>query len=121
MMTITQDRAAAAIKGSKGFITTIAKRLKCSRPTVYRLLEEYPELKQALTDERETQTDHVESKLFDQINQGNITAIIFYLKTQAKHRGYIERQELTGADGGPINLDINPILKKVWGNDNSND
>ena len=25
--------------------------------------------------------------------------MIFFLKTKAKHRGYIERQEITGKDG----------------------
>ena len=29
--------------------------------------------------------------------------ILFYLKTKGKSRGYVERQELTGSDGKPIN------------------
>lgn len=33
-----------------------------------------------------------------------------------------KKQEVSGPEGGPINLDLNPVLKKVWGtNDNSND
>jgi hypothetical protein len=99
---VTIEQALKAVKGSKGFITNVAKRLKCSRPTVYKLLEQYPELKSAISDERESQKDHVEIQLFKQIDQGNIAAIIFYLKTQAKDRGYIERQELTGADGADL-------------------
>jgi hypothetical protein len=39
------------------------------------------------------------------IKAGNVTAIIFYLKTQAKDRGYVERQELTGADGGKLQVE----------------
>jgi len=38
-------------------------------------------------------------KLIDDLNP---TMIIFYLKTQAKDRGYVERQEVTGADGGAV-------------------
>jgi hypothetical protein len=40
--------------------------------------------------------------LFKLIKEGNVAATIFYLKTQGKQRGYIERQEVTGADGAPI-------------------
>lgn len=42
---------------------------------------------QAATDAR---LDEVESALMDQVRQGNVTAIIFMLKTQGKTRGYIE-------------------------------
>jgi hypothetical protein len=101
-LNISEEKAIKSVSGSRGLITSIAKKLGCSRPTVYSLMERYPAFKQAVADEREVQTDHVESKLFEQIDQGNITAIIFYLKTQAKNRGYIERQEVTGADGEPL-------------------
>lgn len=30
------------------------------------------------------------------------SAVIFFLKTKGKHRGYVERSELTGKDGAPI-------------------
>jgi hypothetical protein len=36
------------------------------------------------------------------IKDGNVAATIFFLKTQGKRRGYIERQEVTGAEGAPI-------------------
>ena len=42
---------------------------------------------------RETAIDHVESKLMGAIDDGNVTAIIFFLKTQGKSRGYTERSE----------------------------
>lgn len=34
------------------------------------------------------------------------SAVIFFLKTRGKKRGYIERSELTGKDGAPIAGDI---------------
>ena len=37
----------------------------------------------------------VYSKLTEAINDGNLTAIIFHLKTKGKSRGYIEGQEIT--------------------------
>lgn len=84
-----------AIKGSKGFVSVIAQKLGCQRTYIYRLIEKYPTAKEALENEREGNKDFVEGKLMEQINAGNITGIIFYLKTQAKERGYIEKQEIS--------------------------
>jgi len=43
-----------------------------------------------------------ESELMKLIKEGNVAATIFFLKTQGKKRGYVERQEVTGAEGAPI-------------------
>ena len=58
-----------------------------------------------MSDERESLLDLAEGSLFDQVRKGNITAIIFTLKTIGKHRGYVERQEVTGADGGKVQIE----------------
>ena len=107
-MAITAKQAIEAVTDSKGFITTIAKRLGCARLTVYRLMEKYDSVRQAVEDEREGLKDFAESKLFQQINEGNTTAIIFYLKTQAKDRGYVESHHLehTGKDGEAIPIKV---------------
>ncbi len=91
----TAAQVIEAIKDSKGFVTTISKRLGCERTYIYRLIEKYPTAKEALENEREGVKDFAEGKLIQQIDSGNITAIIFYLKTQAKDRGYIEKQEIS--------------------------
>lgn len=104
----TAEQVIEAVKGSRGFVTTIAKQLGCDRTYVYRLANKFPTVKQAIEEEREGVKDFAEGKLLQQIDAGNITAIIFYLKTQAKDRGYIERQEITGADGNEV------IIKVVY-------
>jgi hypothetical protein len=38
--------------------------------------------------------DNVESVLYSKALAGEAWAVCFFLKTQAKHRGYVERQEL---------------------------
>lgn len=87
----TPEQVIRAIKGSGGFVTEIARRLGCARSTVYTYRKRYPEVQQAFHDEREAQLDFAESALLNQIKDGNIAATIFFLKTQGKHRGYIER------------------------------
>lgn len=110
---ITAEQAIEAARGSKGFVTTVAKRLDCSRPTVYKLLEKYSTFRQALEDERETVKDFAEGKLFQQIDSGNITAIIFYLKTQAKDRGYIEKQEVSVQVEQELTKALDALQKKL--------
>lgn len=98
----TAQQVADAITETRGFITYTAKRLGCDRSTVYSYINKYAVCKKALEDARETMLDTAEMRLWEQINAGDTTAIIFTLKTIGKGRGYVERQELTGADGGPI-------------------
>lgn len=103
-MPITAQEAIEAAQGSKGIITVIARKLGCSRSHVYNLMKMFPDFAVAIKDERESMKDFAESKLYQQVDNGNMTAIIFYLKTQAKDRGYIERQEHSGPDGGPMEI-----------------
>jgi hypothetical protein len=98
----TAKQYAKAITEARGFISVAAKRLGCSRSTMYRAIDKYPTVAEAVEDARESMTDLAEGKLVEQINGGNTTAIIFYLKTQGKKRGYVERHEHTGKDGGAI-------------------
>jgi hypothetical protein len=98
----TADEVVKAVRGSGGFVSLIAERLKVNVQTVYNYRDQYASVRLALNEEREKMIDQAEGALQRQIKADNITAIIFYLKTQAKQRGYVERQEVTGGSGGPI-------------------
>lgn len=91
-----------AVPGSGGYVSVIAKRVGCSLSTLDRWRANEPEIEDAIRAEKVKQVDHAEGKLQSLIQQEHPTAIIFYLKTQAKDRGYVERQELTGRDGDPL-------------------
>ena len=93
-----------ALRMKHGNVSAVARFLSCSRNTVSKYIDEYQTVKSAYLEERETLIDFTEDQLFKQVSEGNITAIIFTLKTIGKHRGYVERQELTGAEGGAINI-----------------
>lgn len=95
---------ADAIHKYNGNISAIARAFGVTRSAIYDYLEKRPELKQIVDEERETILDDVESELFKQAKRGNLTALIFFLKTQGKKRGYVERSEITGADGQVIKV-----------------
>ncbi len=84
-----------AVRDTKGLLSLAAKRLGCDRVTVYRYAKRYPSIAQALQDEREAMTDIAELSLFDKIQAGEAWAVCFYLKTQGKNRGYVERSAVT--------------------------
>lgn len=91
-----------ALREKHGNLSAASRYLNCSRDTIRRYIDLYPTVKAVADEERETLIDFAENQLFKQVQDGNITAIIFTLKTIGKSRGYVERQEVTGADGGAV-------------------
>jgi len=98
----TAEEVAAAVYEARGLASIAAKRLGCTAATVRNYAERYATVREAITQAREDLKDFAESKLLSRMNEDDLTAIIFFLKCQAKDRGYVERNEVTGADGGAI-------------------
>jgi hypothetical protein len=98
-----------AIQGSGGYISEIARRLKCDWHTADKYIKEF-ELTEDLQIEDERATDRAEIKLMEAIEDGEIAAIIFRLKTKGKKRGYVERQEVTGAGGDKVIIQVHSDL-----------
>lgn len=90
-------KVAQAYKKSAGNLTLTAETLGINRRTLDRWREKYPELDEMMRDVDEGLLDLCESRLMQQINESNLTAIIFYLKTKGKKRGYIEGQIISGS------------------------
>jgi len=108
-MNATKNNIKKKIHEKRGNLSTVARSFGRSRTWLYNTLnDKYPCLWDDVKDARETLTDDVESELQKQIFKGNITAIIFYLKTQGKGRGYVERieQQHSGQDGGVIKVTL---------------
>lgn len=101
-MALTVEQLEHAIRQTAGNISQAAKALGVSRSTVNRRVAESATLKQLVLDTREELVDIAESALRREVLGGNITAIIFTLKTQGKERGYVERQEWAGVKDKPI-------------------
>lgn len=106
-----KERLLQALEQSLGVVTTACKNAMVHRSTYYDYCRKDEEFKKQVDDIQNVALDFAESQLHKQIQAGNTTATIFYLKTKGKKRGYIERQEITGADGMPTNFQIEIIDK----------
>lgn len=92
----------ARIEQYRGNVSAVARSYGVSRQAVHNWINASSTAQQALHDARESMLDTAESMLYKKIVDGDNTMIIFLLKTQGKERGYSERFEHTGRDGGPI-------------------
>jgi hypothetical protein len=95
-----------ALTLSFGVIAHAAKQVGIDRTTHYTWLDDDPGYKAAVADLKEYKKDFIESKLIKLINDGDTAATIFAAKTQLKDRGYVERSEITGADGKDLNYTV---------------
>ena len=122
----TKKALLSALETYHGIIKDACRKVGISRQTYYDWLKSDPEFKAEAEDIGEDAIDFVEGKLFEKINGVTIgksvegivvtydqppsdTAIIFYLKTKGKKRGYIERTETDmNITGTPIQLIMPP-------------
>jgi len=84
------------------FITPASKALGCFRHTLSKKIRENLELQEHFDSVREEFVDLAENKLFFNVQRGDPASIFFTLKCLGKNRGYVERQEITGKDGGTL-------------------
>lgn len=82
-----------ALREGRGIITYACQKTGISRQTYYNWCNADSDFKNLAEEVNETTIDLVESKLLSAINEDNLTAIIFYLKTKGKKRGYVEKTE----------------------------
>ena len=84
---------------SLGVVTTACNSVGIHRRTHYDWMDSDAEYRNAVNELNELVIDFAESHLHKRIKEGDTIATIFFLKTKGKKRGYVERTELTGADG----------------------
>lgn len=112
----TKTEFRMAVEKSRGVKSEIARILNCSYNTVNNYLnrENNADLLALFKSQREVIKDTLESKFMEAVEAGEIRAILFGLETIAKDRGWTKRTEITGADGGAIQLsaDVFEMLKK---------
>lgn len=81
-----------ALKASKGVIQSACDAIGISRRTALRWRKADPDFNEEVGSiMKDYQFDFVESRLMEKIKGGDTAAIIFYLKTKGKNRGYSEK------------------------------
>ena len=92
-LAVKQKNLLSALKTSMGNVTMACHSVGVGRTTYYLWLKENPLFKEQVDEIEEIVLDWAESKLYEQIEKGNIAANIFYLKCQGKDRGWTEKYE----------------------------
>jgi len=82
-----------ALIRTDGYLSRTAAQLGVSLNHLFSRIEASPHLQAVRQRIREARLDLAESALQQHIKDGNLSAIIFFLKCQGKQRGYVERVE----------------------------
>ncbi len=91
-----------ALNNSLGVVTDALKSTNLSRTQFYKWMKDDPDFKADVEEVQNVAIDFAESQLYSLISEKNPTAVIFYLKTKGKHRGYIERIENVNSQKDPF-------------------
>lgn len=112
---LTIEQIVRALRAKAGNVTEAAKALGVARQHLHRRINDSPTLQQVLQDSREELVDIAELALRREVIAGNMTAIIWTLKASpaAKARGWSERQEITGKDGGSLRIAIEYVDAEI--------
>ena len=90
---LKKEHLLEALEKSLGIVSTACQSVGVSRTTYYKYYNEDDDFKQSVDSISDIALDCAESQLFELIKEKNVTAIIFYLKTKGKKRGYVEKQD----------------------------
>ena len=101
-----KKRMVEAMKKTLGIVSSAEKIAGITRATHYDWMKKDPEYKAAIDDVAETVIDFAESQLYQKIKHGDTPSLLFFMKCKAKHRGYVERQEIAGVQDQPINIEV---------------
>lgn len=107
--TLKKEAFIVALEKALGIVSQAAKQVGIDRTTPYRWMKEDEEFKDRVEEIQNVVGDFAETKLYELVNDGNPSAVIFLCKTKFKNRGYVERQEITGVDGSNLDISIEVV------------
>jgi hypothetical protein len=83
-----------ALENNMGIVTPTCRDCGIHRQEHYQWLVDDKDYATEVAWIKEVALDFGESALYKQIKEGGVPSTIFFLKTQGKDRGYVERREL---------------------------
>lgn len=104
----TKEQVLAAIEGSGGIMSAVAKRLGCDWNTAKKYVSRWVATRAAFRAEREKVLDLAETTLLKSIKDGDAASAKWMLSRLGRHRGYVERQEIEPVGDKPILVVVRP-------------
>lgn len=83
-----------ALESTLGVVTSACKAVGIERTSHYKWMNNDEEYRRQVEDIENIAIDFVETKLLNNIANGDTSASIFYLKTKGKKRGYVEKYDV---------------------------
>ena len=77
----------------RGNMAAVGRAFGVTRQAVADFVSRHEKLREVFVEARESMLDDAENSLYDAVLRGEAWAVCFYLKTQGKKRGYIEKYE----------------------------
>lgn len=108
----TKRKVLAAIQDSAGIVTTIASKIGCTWGTARKLVDQWPETREAYQDEREKILDMSETTLLKAIKTGDVGSAKWMLSTQGKDRGYNTGPSLEDGEDGQATFLVSFVSPK---------
>lgn len=97
-----KDEMLKSLKETLGIVSAAAEKTRITPQAHYKWMKADAKYAAKVNAIQEVQKDFVETKFMQLIRECDTAAIIFYMKTKAKDRGYGERMEITGRDGSDL-------------------
>jgi hypothetical protein len=90
---IQKKKLLKALEKTLGVVTKACNQTGVNRSTFYEWYNKDKKFKSEVDSIGDMAIDYAETALHNRIKDGSDTAIIFYLKTKGKKRGYVEKTE----------------------------
>ena len=105
-MDILKKAMIESLRSTLGVVTSACKQAGIARSTHYGWIKDDEEYAKEVEDVQDIALDFAETQLHKQIQDGEVSSTIFYLKTKGKKRGYVERTEIAGVDDKDITIKV---------------